>query len=369
MGASNTPSSATGLAAGFGKSVLAGGLASTISKTLVAPAERIRIVLQAQGIVSTGGSGVSAASSRPSPMRLADALRLIQREEGGVRAYWRGNLVNCLRSFPTSALRFSLFAQLSDWAGREVRESFSGALLLGAASGGVTAVMTFPMDLVRTKLAADTVTGEGTASGPSQRYRGPWHCVTDTVHRGGVAALYRGLYVSVLEIMPYTAISLGGYDLAKSHLPFLSGRGSDAPVLGKLAVGWAVGLCASLLCYPLDTLKRHVMLLEADAFPDEGPRLLRSAGAAVETAPATATAARATAATTVAATARATAPAAPRIRDTTPVMVRCALRIYRTHGVRGFYFGCLINAAKSAPAAGVTLVANDAMRVALGLEE
>jgi len=64
----------------------------------VAPFERVKIVLQTQ-----------ANMGDVRYMSAAHALQRIPKDQGGVTAFWRGNLTNCARVVPTYALRFALF--------------------------------------------------------------------------------------------------------------------------------------------------------------------------------------------------------------------------------------------------------------------
>ena len=352
----------------LGKSVVAGGLASTIAKTLVAPGERVRIIIQTRGLFNhyhpqfgANSANTLIAPQRPRVLQIVTDIA----KSGGLPAFWRGNLTNCLRAFPSTALRFSLFARLRAATPIEFRESFGGALALGAISGGTTTLATFPLDLVRTKLAVDGThtpfdSNKAVASNSSSsssttrapRYRGMWHCASETVRTGGgIAALYRGLSISVIEIMPYTAISIGGFDLCKTHvLPVLVGGGrGDGVVVDnhraakldngqhlsvKLLVGWAVGLIASLTCYPLDTVKRHIMLQsDAACSASRGNRIAEDFAR----------------------------------RGMLSQIHQTGWRIWNAQGFAGFYRGVVVNAMKSAPAAAVTLVANDKLRSLLGL--
>merc|ERR1712023_209122 len=81
------------------------------------------------------------------------------------------------------------------------------------------------------------------------------------VQAEGWNGLYKGIRVSIVEIMPYIAISFGGYEYFKSQL--LKGYPDDGTWIfatRKLMVGWISGVTASLVCYPLDTVKRRIML-------------------------------------------------------------------------------------------------------------
>jgi hypothetical protein len=171
---------------------------------------------------------------------LVDALRRIPKEQGAL-SLWRGNVPNLLRIVPTYGLRFTLFDYFQTWSavGLSAGEPLTlpRQMASGALSGLVTCVATYPLDLARTRMSAtatalDAATSAATptampAAAASEATSGaargsvggtpraPSGRVTmvgalrTVVQTEGVLGLYRGLFVSVLEITPYLAISLG----------------------------------------------------------------------------------------------------------------------------------------------------------------
>ena len=85
-----------GTAVGFLKNLVLGGTSGCIAKTICAPLERVKIVLQTQA--STGGGAKYAG--------MLDCGRGIVADQG-VIGLWRGNLTNCARYFPTQAMNFA----------------------------------------------------------------------------------------------------------------------------------------------------------------------------------------------------------------------------------------------------------------------
>ena len=73
------------------------GTAAVISKTIAAPIERVKLLLQNQG---------EAASITKPYTGIIDAFVRVPREQGFF-SFWRGNFANCLRYFPTQALNFA----------------------------------------------------------------------------------------------------------------------------------------------------------------------------------------------------------------------------------------------------------------------
>uniref|UniRef100_A0A2K6UP26 ADP/ATP translocase n=1 Tax=Saimiri boliviensis boliviensis TaxID=39432 RepID=A0A2K6UP26_SAIBB len=83
----------------FAKDFLARGIAAAISKTAVAPIERVKLLLQVQH-----ASKQIAADKQYKG--IVDCIVRIPKEQG-VLSFWRGNLANVIRYFPTQALNFA----------------------------------------------------------------------------------------------------------------------------------------------------------------------------------------------------------------------------------------------------------------------
>jgi hypothetical protein len=81
----------------FGKDFLAGGIASIGAKTLFAPVDRVKLLLQTQAINS------DLTKRYTSPF---DCIRRVYHEQG-LLSFWRGNLANVYRYFPNQAMNFS----------------------------------------------------------------------------------------------------------------------------------------------------------------------------------------------------------------------------------------------------------------------
>merc|ERR1719345_81967 len=80
-----------------------GGISGAVAKTLMAPIERVKILLQTQ---DSNPKIISGEEKRYSG--LMDCFKRVNAEQG-FKAFWRGNFVNCLRYAPQqgSALAFN----------------------------------------------------------------------------------------------------------------------------------------------------------------------------------------------------------------------------------------------------------------------
>lgn len=76
---------------------LAGGIAGAVSRTVVSPLERLKILTQIQ-----------SAGRNEYKMPVYKALRKMWKDEGW-RGYMRGNGTNCVRIIPYSAVQFGSY--------------------------------------------------------------------------------------------------------------------------------------------------------------------------------------------------------------------------------------------------------------------
>jgi len=176
----------------------------------------------------------------------------------GLYPFWRGNLANCLRYFPTQALNFAFKGQIKQAFG--VPKDASKALKFGSniAAGGVAGSMSlcfvYSLDYARTRLANDNkvVGKDGTAS---RQYNGLVDVYKKTLASDGIGGLYRGFVISCVGIFVYRGFYFGLYDTLKPML-----LGPDAGFLLSFGLGYGVTVTAGLMSYPIDTIRRRMMM-------------------------------------------------------------------------------------------------------------
>lgn len=225
-----------------------GGVSAAVSKTAVAPIERVKLLLQTQA-ANKKLAGDKAYKG------IMDVLVRVPKEEG-VSAFWRGNLANVIRYFPTQALNFAfkdtykkIFCPYNPKT--EFWKFFFGNLASGGAAGATSLMFVYPLDFARTRLAADV--GK---TGAERQFNGLVDCINKVRAVDGVKGLYQGFGVSVLGIIAYRACYFGGYDTAKRTL--LSDPKTS--VLFKFIVAQVVTTLSGLISYPLDTVRRRLMM-------------------------------------------------------------------------------------------------------------
>jgi len=241
----------------FAKDFLAGGISAAVSKTAVAPIERVKLILQVQAANKQVVAGQEYKG-------IIDCFVRIPKEQG-FSAFWRGNLANVIRYFPTQALNFAfkdVYKQIF-LGGVDQKTQFwryfFGNLGSGGAAGATSLCFVYPLDYARTRLGADV--GKGTAD---RQYTGLVDCIKKTVKSDGIIGLYRGFNVSVQGIIIYRAAYFGCYDTARGSLP----DPKNSPFIVNFAIAQVVTICSGILSYPFDTVRRRMMMQSGRAKED-----------------------------------------------------------------------------------------------------
>ena len=90
---------------GFAENFALSGAAAVISKTAAAPIERVKLLVQNQDEMLKSGRLTEPYKG------VIDCTARVFRTEG-ILPFWRGNLANCIRYFPTQALNFAFKDQI-----------------------------------------------------------------------------------------------------------------------------------------------------------------------------------------------------------------------------------------------------------------
>ncbi|XP_061933315.1 ADP,ATP carrier protein-like isoform X1 [Apis cerana] len=245
---------------------LAGGISAAVSKTAVAPLERVKLLLQVQH---------TSKQIRPEDrykgiffsiqikiiflyllilLGMMDAFIRIPKETGFL-SFWRGNLANVIRYFPTQALNFAFKDKFKALFLEGVpKDAFwrqlAGNLASGGAAGATSLLFVYPLDFARTRLAADI------GKADKREFKGLGDCIIKIFKSDGVFGLYRGFNVSVQGIVIYRAAYFGFYDTSKNLLP----DPKKTPLHITFLIAQTVTTLAGIISYPFDTVRRRMMM-------------------------------------------------------------------------------------------------------------
>merc|ERR1712131_474922 len=180
---------------GFAENFMLSGVAAAVSKTAAAPIERVKLLVQnqsemlKQGILDKPYSGVVDCTTRTMKTE-------------GLTSFWRGNMANVIRYFPTQALNFafkdtvkSLFKTAKD---APQYEKFGKNILSGGVAGSLSLTFVYSLDYCRTRLANDAKSKTGT-----RQYNGMIDVYVKTIKSDGIQGLYRGFVISCVGIFIY----------------------------------------------------------------------------------------------------------------------------------------------------------------------
>jgi len=135
---------------------------------------------------------------------------------------------------------------------KEPFKFFLGNMASGGAAGATSLCFVYPLDFARTRLAADVGKGDGV-----REFTGLVDCLQKIFKSDGPIGLYRGFGISVVGIIAYRATYFGMYD---------TGRAMFFPDAKKanFFMMWAfaqfVTVTAGIMSYPLDTIRRRLMM-------------------------------------------------------------------------------------------------------------
>ncbi|XP_074087644.1 ADP/ATP translocase 4-like [Macrotis lagotis] len=188
-------------------------------------------------------------------LRLSSPLeRVPARSVSTVPVFWRGNLANVIRYFPTQALNFAFKDKYKQIFMSGVNKDkqfwrwFLANLASGGAAGATSLCVVYPLDFARTRLGADI------GKGPEERqFKGLGDCILKIAKSDGITGLYQGFGVSVQGIIVYRASYFGSYDTIKGLLP----NPKETPFLVSFFIAQVVTTCSGILSYPFDTVRRR----------------------------------------------------------------------------------------------------------------
>ncbi|KAG0236901.1 ADP/ATP carrier protein [Actinomortierella wolfii] len=231
-----------------------GGVMAAVAKTAAAPIERVKLMIQSQDeMLKTG------RLSHPYK-GITDCFRRVIAEEGAAQL-WRGNTANVIRYFPTQALNFAFRDYFKSMIKVNKSEGygkwFAANIANGAAAGAISLSFIYSLDFARTRLANDA---KGRNGAPRQ-FNGLVDVYRKTIQAEGIIGLYRGFPLSVVGIAVYRGLYFGLYDSIK---PMMSTTMQDS-FLASFILGFGVTNLAAFAGYPIDTIRRRMMMTSGEA--------------------------------------------------------------------------------------------------------
>jgi len=234
------------------KNLAAGGVSGAVSKTITAPIERVKLIIQTQ---DANPKIIDGTVKRYTG--IGNCFQRVASEQG-VGAFWRGNFTNCIRYFPTQAINLAskdaikgMFPKYD--SKKQFWSFFAVNLASGGLAGATSLTFVYPLDYARTRLAADVGSGKKT-------FEGLGDCLKKTAQGPkGVLSLYNGFSVSVAGIIPYRGVQFGLNDTIKGMNPW-----DKETTFRGIASKWAGAqfsvIMSGFVTYPFDTVRRRMQM-------------------------------------------------------------------------------------------------------------
>lgn len=221
----------------FKEYLVAGGVAGVVSRTAIAPIERVKILFQI-GKASAGSSSGAGWTTLP-----AQILR-----DEGVAAFWKGNTAAVVRVLPYMSLTFLSYEEYKAGMQSLGTGKTVSALTAGSLAGLTAVALTYPLDMVRASMAT-----------PSSTHTSMAGAMQSIVQTRGVGALYSGISATMVGVAPYAGLKFSAYEGLKGVLGSVAGvQESELKPWQRVWAGAVAGLIAQTAVYPLDVVRRRM---------------------------------------------------------------------------------------------------------------
>jgi len=232
-----------------------GGISAAVSKTVAAPIELIKLRIQNMDEMLKAGK----LKERYTGI-LNCGTRVVSEE--GFRSLWKGNWTNVLRYFPTQALNFMVKDEVNKIFFRDRKkygytQYFMGNILSGGVAGGVSLCFVYSLDYARTRLSNDNKSAK---HGGAKQFNGLIDVYKKTIQVDGFAGLYRGFVISFVGIFIYRGLYFGMFDSVKPLMP----SAYRDNLFANFLLGYTVTVVAGLASYPIDTVRRRMMMTSGE---------------------------------------------------------------------------------------------------------
>ena len=140
--------------------------------------------------------------------------------------------------------------------------NFSKNIASGGVAGAMSLFFVYSLDYARTRLANDAKSG---SKGGERQFNGLVDVYRKTIKSDGIVGLYRGFVISCVGIIVYRGCYFGFYDSLKPIL-----LGEDAGLFMSFCLGYGVTVTSGLISYPIDTIRRRMMMTSGEAVKYKG---------------------------------------------------------------------------------------------------
>jgi len=231
------------------ESLLAGVVAGIVARTAMAPLELVKTLFQLQSTPIHARATVGYRNT-------AHAFATVAREEG-LAALWKGNNVGCLRLGPYSGIKFMVYDQSKAllWP---AEVNTLQRVALGSFAGIVATVFTYPLDVVKTRMAYQK---------HYSLYCGTCDALAKIWANEGMHGMFKGAVPTLIGVIPFEGVQFAVYETLKEYSLSQrwprwrwadNKRASDT--LDILVIGSVAVAAGQTVSYPFDLVRKRMQV-------------------------------------------------------------------------------------------------------------
>lgn len=234
------------------RSGIAGGIAGCVAKTAIAPLDRVKILFQTSNVDFKPYAGT--------PLGLFRAIGHIWRTQGPI-GLLQGHSATLLRIFPYAAIKFMAYERLDAFFMPTQDMRTPGRFFLAGSLSGVASVCaTYPLELIRVRLAFQTRKNERTNLRQIVRQIYLERIISHPPILRSLAPFYRGFSVTLIGMVPYAGTSFLTYGTLKRYLPQYIPALKHQKTVSDLACGAVAGAVSQTASYPFEVVRRRMQV-------------------------------------------------------------------------------------------------------------
>ncbi|CAI5757679.1 unnamed protein product [Candida verbasci] len=220
------------------EALIAGAISGAVSRAFTAPLDTIKIRLQLQ------------QHSFKNRKTLPTIVKNLLREEGLI-ALWKGNVPAEILYILYGGVQFTSYSILSKSLNNFEKvynlklSPATHSLIVGIGAGVASIWVTYPFDLLRTRLVANS----------KRNLISMTSTMSKIIKTEGFFGMFAGIRPAMLSIASTTGLMFGSYELARDFsrkydkIPFIEG-----------ICGFIAGATAKGITFPLDTLRKRCQM-------------------------------------------------------------------------------------------------------------
>ncbi|CCJ30426.1 unnamed protein product [Pneumocystis jirovecii] len=222
---------------------ISGGISGFSARLFISPFDVVKIRLQLKTYPSSYSKELNH-KILPYHGIISSVKHIIHQE--GIFALWKGNCSAQILYMVYGATQFFTYAKcksLLDNIFPEKKYNSGKSFISGAIGGALGTIASYPFDLLRTRFAAQ---------GKSKIYLSIPQSIRSIYISEGIRGFYRGINVSLVQIMPYMGIVLGIYESSKVYIP----KTGHFSYWGDAFLGIVSGTIGKTIVFPLDVIRK-----------------------------------------------------------------------------------------------------------------